>query len=103
EELAETTDLELGTIEWAGDSEDGISGYPAFREIANAASQDDYPEIAALGDGGVFAMRIDEIQPKAPYPFENVRDRVQFGWERQTTTNALEAEAEAYVGRLNAG
>ncbi|SEF93244.1 peptidyl-prolyl cis-trans isomerase D [Thalassococcus halodurans] len=103
EELAETTDLELGTIEWAGDSEDGISGYPAFREIANAASQDDYPEIAALGDGGVFALRIDEIQPKAPYPFENVRDRVQFGWEREATTNALEAEAEAYVARLNAG
>ena len=103
EELAETTDLELATIEWAGDSEDGIAGYPAFREAANAASQDDYPEIIALGDGGVFAMRIDEIQPKAPYPFENVRDRVEFGWEREASTNALEAEAEALVGRLNAG
>ena len=103
EEISDATDLELGTIEWSGAADDGIAGYPAFREIANAASPEDYPEIAALGDGGVFALRIDEIQPEAPYPFEDVRDQVETGWERNAITTALEAEAEAYVERLNSG
>lgn len=103
EELAETTDMQLGTIGWTGDSDAPIAGFNAFRRAANEVTTDDYPEIAQLGDGGLFALRLDEIQPPAPIPFEEIKDQVASLWDQNATTEALTDEAQALANRLSEG
>ncbi|MFD1341808.1 peptidyl-prolyl cis-trans isomerase [Litorisediminicola beolgyonensis] len=103
EELADETEMQLGQIGWTGAAEDGLAGYPEFAEAADAATESDFPTITRLGDGGVFAFRLDEIKPAAPRPLDEVRDQVRTGWERQQITEELEAQAEALVARLEAG
>lgn len=103
EELAETTDMELGTIGWTGESDETIAGFDAFREAAGRVTADDYPAIEQLGDGGIFALRLDEVQAPAPYPFDEVRDQVQALWDQQATTEALTAEAQTLADQLSEG
>ena len=103
EQLASDTEMQLGQIEWAGESQDGIAGYEAFRTAAQALQDGDFPAIEPLGDGGVFALRLDEVLPEAPLPFEEVRDRVQEGWERARATEALTEAAEALVAQVGDG
>ncbi|WP_289152320.1 peptidyl-prolyl cis-trans isomerase [uncultured Salipiger sp.] len=94
EELSQDTDMELGQIEWSETSDTGIAGYEAFREAAQAVQDGDYPAIDDLGDGGVFALRLDEQRDPAPAPFEDVRDEVAQLWEQDQATEALVAQAE---------
>lgn len=103
EELAETTDMELDQIGWTESAASGIAGYEAFREAAEAVSAEDYPAIDQLGDGGVFALRLDEVQEAAPYPFEDVRETVGTDWETKARQDALVAEAEALSRELAEG
>ncbi|WP_300437587.1 peptidyl-prolyl cis-trans isomerase [uncultured Mameliella sp.] len=103
EELAETTDLDLGTIGWTGDNDEGIAGYPAFRDAAEAVKDGDYPAVTALGDGGIFALRLDAIEPPAPYPFDEVRVRVEADWREAQKADALLKQAETLAGQLGEG
>lgn len=103
EELAETTEMALGQIGWTGREAEGIAAYDAFREAATAMGTDDFPQITALDDGGVFALRLDDIQPPAPIPLDEVRDRVVQGWTLEAQSKALAAEAETLAARLGEG
>ncbi|WP_425075028.1 peptidyl-prolyl cis-trans isomerase [Sagittula sp. S175] len=100
EELAETTDLQLGQIGWTGDNAEDIAGYEAFAAKANEAAAEDYPEIAELGDGGLFALRVDEVQAPAPYVFDDVKDRVQAAWEQNARQEARASQAEELKTQL---
>ncbi|WHZ37254.1 peptidylprolyl isomerase [Sagittula sp. MA-2] len=101
EDLAGNTEMELGQIDWTSSSNEGIAGYAAFNEAAAEAETGDYPAMAELGDGGLFALRLDEIQEAAPYPFEEVRDRVAQDWEANARATALADQAEALAGQLS--
>ncbi|AUC55578.1 peptidylprolyl isomerase [Sagittula sp. P11] len=101
EDLAGDTEMELGQIDWTSSSSEGIAGYAAFNEAAAEAETGDYPAMAELGDGGLFALRLDEIQEAAPYPFEEVRDRVAQDWEANARATALADQAEALAGQLS--
>ncbi|MGR3368831.1 MAG: peptidyl-prolyl cis-trans isomerase [Sagittula sp.] len=101
EDLAGDTEMELGQIDWTSSSNEGIAGYAAFNEAAAEAETGDYPAMAELGDGGLFALRLDEIQEAAPYPFEEVRDRVAQDWEANARATALADQAEALAGQLS--
>jgi peptidyl-prolyl cis-trans isomerase D len=104
EDLANETAMDLGEIDYAGEANgDGIAAYPAFREAALQTEPGDYPELLETGDGGYFAIRVDEILPEAPRPYDEVRDQVRTGWERARITEALEAQAETLAARLTAG
>ena len=103
EDLAGDTEMELGQIDWTSSSSEGIAGYAAFNEAAAEAETGDYPAMAELGDGGLFALRLDEIQEAAPYPFEEVRDRVAQDWEANARATALADQAEALAGQLSGG
>lgn len=103
EDLARETDMELGEVDYAGESGDGITSYPAFGEAVRGMQPGDYPAIVETGDGGLFAARVDEVLPEAPRPFEEVRDQVLTGWERAQVTEALEGSAERIAGRLREG
>lgn len=99
EELAEDTPLELGSIDWLADSDEaadqgGIAGYEAFREQADSVGANDFAHIERLNDGGVFALRLDEVVPPTLTPFDEVRGEVLADWRRSETQRLLLALAE---------
>lgn len=100
EDLATETDMELGQIDWSIEASDGIAAYDAFRQAASTMTQDDFPEIQFLEDGGIFAMQIDEVLPPRPEPFDSAIDRVTSGWRLEQTGAALREQAGAVVNRL---
>ncbi|MDJ0821687.1 MAG: peptidyl-prolyl cis-trans isomerase [Paracoccaceae bacterium] len=103
EELTDSTDMQLGQIGWTGAEDDGIAAYDAFRELAETVTTEDFPAIDQLGDGGVFALRLDDIQPPAPIPFDEVRDQVADAWTQAQVTEALVAQAETLAAQLAEG
>lgn len=100
EELSTESDMELGRIDWTADSSDGVAAYDAFRAAAEQVSIEDFPEVAFLEDGGIFALRLDDTLPPRPEPFDQARARVAEGWTLQQTEAALTAQAEALVETL---
>ncbi|WP_146591984.1 peptidyl-prolyl cis-trans isomerase [Puniceibacterium confluentis] len=103
EQLASDTEMQLGQIEWDGTTEDGIAGYDAFRTAAQAVQTGDFPVIEQLADGGVFALRLDQVLPEAPMPLSEVRERVRTGWETVKATETLTTAAEALVAQIGDG
>ena len=95
EDLAEATDMELGSIDFSAETpSEGIAAYQSFRERARAVTPTDFPQIFQLDDGGVFALRLDEVVAPALIPFEEVRDEVLADWTAAETRRELKARAE---------
>ncbi|SEK75308.1 peptidyl-prolyl cis-trans isomerase D [Roseivivax marinus] len=103
EDLASETDMELGEVDYAGQNGDGITSYPAFGEAIASMAPGEYPEIIELGDGGVFAARVDEVLPEAPRPLDEVRDQVRTGWQRARVTELLQGRAEELADAIRGG
>lgn len=100
EELAAETDMSLGQIDWTDETLDGIAAYGAFRGAAAAVTLDDFPEIGFLDDGGLFALRLDDVLPPRPEPFEAARAAVLEDALRAATEDALEDQAAGLVTAL---
>lgn len=103
EELAEETDLELGTLDWFDGNGEGLGAYIAFANVARALTSEDFPEIENLEDGGVFAMRLDEELPARPSEFESSRELVVANWETNQLETRLNAQAAVLVPQLESG
>lgn len=103
EEIADTTEAELGQIDWFPGADGAIAAYDAFRTAAADLDEDDFPEVLELGDGGIFAMRLNRIQPPAPQPMEDVIDQVRRGWETRELTNQLMQQAQDLEASLANG
>jgi len=103
EELAAETEMELGQIDWRAGSSDGIAAYEAFRTAAAALTEDDFPEVLTLEDGGIFAMRLDEVRPPELQPLDAVRDEAIAGWRAQEVTRLLTEEAEDLAEQIAEG
>ncbi len=103
EELAETTPLELGTTDLRPGTEEGIAAYDAFRDAAMAAEPGDFPEVLDLSDGGLFALRLEEIVPPAVPPLAEIEDEVAAAWSARRLREALAARAEDLVARIATG
>lgn len=103
EEIADTTEAELGQIDWFSGADGSIAAYDAFRTAAADLDEDDFPEVLELGDGGIFAMRLNRIQPPAPQPLEDVIDQVRRGWETRELTNQLMQQAQDLEASLATG
>lgn len=103
EDLARETEMQLLQIDWSADVTSDIAAYEAFRNAAAALTPDDFPAIEPLGDGGVFAMRLDKIQGAAPYQLDDVRDRVRAGWETAQKTETLKTAGAALIAQLGEG
>jgi peptidyl-prolyl cis-trans isomerase D len=90
--------MKLGQIDWDASAEaepgESIDAYPEFRQRAAAVTEADFPELFELEDGGVFALRLDKIEPPALIPFAEVRDRVAEDWLQNETHRQLLALAE---------
>ena len=103
EQVAEETPMVLGTIDFDATTQDGIAAYSAFRQAAQTITQDDFADLAELEDGGLFALRLDEIRAPAPIPLDEVREDVITSWERTETQTRLMALAEELLEQLNNG
>lgn len=94
EELADETEMSLGNIDWRPDVSEGVAGYQAFRDAALLASEDDFPELIELEDGGLAALRVNAVRPPALQPIADVRASVLAGWERREAERRLTAQAQ---------
>lgn len=103
EELADETDLELGTLDWFEGNGEGLGAYIAFAQAARAVTSDDFPEIVNLEDGGVFALRLDAELPIRPSTFEDAREQVVASWENNQLETRLNEQAAELVPQLEAG
>ncbi|MEM8655602.1 MAG: peptidyl-prolyl cis-trans isomerase [Pseudomonadota bacterium] len=103
EELDAETDMRLASIDWFPASGDGIAAYNGFRDAALQLTADDFPEIVQLDDGGIVAMRLEEILPPRPAPFEEAKLNVQGNWEAEQTEARLTEKAKAVLPTLEAG
>lgn len=95
EELQTEEGMQLQTIDYVpeGDNTDPLAGYEAFREAADAVAEGDFPEAVLLDDGGIVALRLDEIVPAAPIPFAEAREDVAAAWRADQLAKALSDRA----------
>ena len=103
EELDAETDMVLGSIDWFPAQGEGIAAYDSFHEAAGRLSEEDFPEIMSLDDGGIFAMRLEETLPPRPAPFEDAELNVRANWEAAQTEERLTAQAETALPALEGG
>ena len=89
EDIAARSDMQLGQIDWTADTADGIAAYDSFRAAAAAATKDAFPELVDLSDGGIFALRLDNVTPPVLQPLADVTDKV--------VSAVLDANAQAAV------
>lgn len=105
EDLAREAGLTLATLDYVpgqpGDTL--IEGYPAFRTAAEAVKVGDFSEAIVLEDGGLVALRLDEIVPAAPIPFDEATDQVDEDWRKEALAAALSARATEIKSALEAG
>lgn len=103
EDLEVETDMQLGKIDWFPALGDDIAAYNGFRDAATTLTADDFPEIVQLNDGGIVAMRLEEVLAPRPAPFEDAKLNVQGNYEAEQTEIKLTAQAEAVLPALQAG
>ena len=92
-DLAERTDMQLGTLNWTPENTDGIAAYDAFRREAAAVQEGQFAEIFDLADGGIFALTLDGIVPPTLQPLDDVRDAVSAAWQAQARQDAIMEKA----------
>lgn len=103
EDLGAETDMQTSTLDWHPGMSDGIAAYAAFRSAAEAVSDSDYPEVMDLDDGGIFALRLDNVIDPEIQPLDDVRPAVVAGWRQQATAEALKTQVEAQIEELRGG
>lgn len=103
EELADETDLVLGTLDWSDGNGEGLGAYVGFAKAARAITSEDFPKIENLEDGGVFAIRLDEELPVRPSEFAESREQVVASWENNQLETSLNAQAAILVPQLQSG
>ncbi len=103
EDVAKEDGLTLRQVVLTPDVDDPLVGYEDFRAAAEAATEADFPAFAILGDGGIFALRLDAILPAAPIPFEETRAAVETGWRADALARALADRAIAIKAEVEGG
>lgn len=103
EELASETDMELETLDWHSGNGEGAGAYTAFSEAASLVTVDDFPEVIQLDDGGIVALRLDEILAPRLQPVGDVQEELSESWRRAETDKRLFSQAEALVAQIAAG
>ncbi|KRS12087.1 peptidylprolyl isomerase [Roseovarius atlanticus] len=103
EDLGAETAMRVDQIDWHPGMSEDIAAYEGFRAAAANLSADDYPEVIELEDGGIFAMRLDEVVPPTLQPLDEVRDAVTEAWTQTKINELLREQVAGKVGRLATG
>jgi peptidyl-prolyl cis-trans isomerase D len=102
EDLAEQTDLRIGTIDWSIEVRDDIAAYDAFRRAAATTNEGDFPELLELDDGGIFTIRLDEVVAPALRPLTDVTEAVTEASQAARSQQAVMADADADAAEIGA-
>jgi peptidyl-prolyl cis-trans isomerase D len=103
EEIADGTEFELGTITLDATTTGGLADDPAFRAAAEEAPPEVETDLVELASGGLATLRVEAVEPPAPIPLAEVRDRVAADWTAERTAERLEARARALAADLDGG
>ena len=103
EELADETEMEIGSLDWFDGNGNSIGAYIAFADAARAVTDEDFPQIGNLEDGGVFALRLDEVLPVRAPEFEQAREKIVASWENNQVETRLNEQAATLVPQLESG
>lgn len=103
EDMTKETPMQAGTIRFSADVREGIADYEGFRTAAATATPEDFPELANLDDGGIYAFQVTAVNPPALIPYEEVAEAVRAAWVANETHARLVTRAEAVVAAVNAG
>jgi peptidyl-prolyl cis-trans isomerase D len=103
EELESEAGMKVDQIEWFFDSGEGPASYESFRQAAQAVDKDDFPQLVEMEDGGIFALRLDEVIAPRVQSLDEVRPDVLAAWQSAETEKALRMQAEALIPRLSEG
>ena len=103
EELSQETDMKIENVVYYNGVEADIAVYKAFRLAADMLSETDFPEVIRLSDGGILAMRLDEMIAERPQDFEVVRFDVEQAWKADALSQALNLAADSIVASVESG
>lgn len=103
EDIAKNTPMVLGKIDFTAKSDKGIAAFAKFRKAAQEAKVKDYPQVADLANGGIFAFRVDKIIPPTLRPLDKVRAQVIADWTLAETHKRVVALADKLKSRIKAG
>ena len=103
EELADSTAMELGRMDYTGAARSGPAGDPAFRRAAESTAPGDFPELIDLDSDGLAALRVEEVQEARLQPLGEVRGQVAEDWRAAERARRLGKRAEELAARLTAG
>lgn len=103
EDIAVETAMELSTIRISQDDSTGINAYETFRTAAASVTKEDFPEVLTLSDGGIFALRLDEIVPPTLKTYDVVKADAAADWKTaETRIEVLQLAADLKI-RLEGG
>ena len=103
EDVANDTEMQMGSIGYHAAISDAIAGYADFRTAASQVTTDDFPEVATLDDGGIFALRLDAIEEEQPESFDAVREAVSEDLLRSLQIEQLEKQAQERIDAISSG
>lgn len=106
ESAAEQAGMTLATIDYVpgqNAGSEGIAAHPDFRAAADIIAEGDFPEATLLKDGTLVALRMDEIVPPAPIPFDEARDAVDDAWRADALAKALATRAAEVKTAVDGG
>ena len=103
EDLTDETALVLGQIDYAPGSIADIAAFGNFHTVAGQVAPDDFPQVEALDDGGIFALRLDVVRDQRPQSFDEARAGVEAAWRAGAVAAALTAQAESLASDIGAG
>ena len=89
EDIAAETDMEFGVFEWHVSASGGISDFDAFKLAATTLTADNFPTIASINGGGIFAIRLDGNIDAELKPLNEVRLEVQAAFAAQNLKTAI--------------
>jgi peptidyl-prolyl cis-trans isomerase D len=70
-----------------------------FFDTAQNTKINDFPEIKELPNGGLFAIRVDQIVDARQKEIEEVRSEITIAWQRQETQSQLDNAAKDLLAK----
>ncbi|MBL1437783.1 MAG: SurA N-terminal domain-containing protein [Rhodobacteraceae bacterium] len=103
EELADETDMVLFTIDYSTAATEHITTDPAFNVEALTADIDEERDLIELANGGILALRVNEIAPAALRSLSEARAEVVAGATAAATVQRVQDYADELVAQIGAG
>jgi len=103
EELADETDMRLFTIDYNSESTDDIASNVGFISEALAAGVDEERDLIELDNGGILALRVDEIIPATLRPLSEARAQALAAATAEATRARVQEYANELAAQVSAG